>query len=184
MRSHHDQAVNRCGLRSAGGLSCRSAVGADDAAGRALDDVDQGCGRALVAQRLLVRFGQPARLSRAVVANARWHADRRQLHGLPGQDSELRIPASRRAAGRRLLRRAAFGTERGRLQAGLDHYRRQGHDLHVLQSRARLSAADHLPARDRGLAVRAVEGKLNGEEKKIIYPMRRVGCESGEFIRK
>jgi Domain of unknown function (DUF6265) len=29
-----------------------------------------------------------------------------------------------------------------------------------------------------------VEGKLNGEEKKVIYPMRRVGCESGEFILK
>jgi hypothetical protein len=29
-----------------------------------------------------------------------------------------------------------------------------------------------------------VEGKLDGESKQIIYPMRRVGCESGEFIRK
>lgn len=29
-----------------------------------------------------------------------------------------------------------------------------------------------------------VEGKLNGEEKKIIYPMRRISCESGELIRK
>lgn len=28
-----------------------------------------------------------------------------------------------------------------------------------------------------------VEGKLKGEERRIIYPMRRVGCESGEFIR-
>lgn len=29
-----------------------------------------------------------------------------------------------------------------------------------------------------------VEGKLNGEAKQIIYPMRRVDCESGELIRK
>lgn len=28
-----------------------------------------------------------------------------------------------------------------------------------------------------------VEGKLGSEERRIIYPMRRVGCESGEFIR-
>ncbi len=29
-----------------------------------------------------------------------------------------------------------------------------------------------------------VEGKLNGEAKQIIYPMRRIDCESGELIRK
>lgn len=29
-----------------------------------------------------------------------------------------------------------------------------------------------------------VEGKLNGEDRKVIYPMRRIGCESGEFILK
>jgi hypothetical protein len=29
-----------------------------------------------------------------------------------------------------------------------------------------------------------VEGKLNGEDKKIIYPMRRIDCETGEFITK
>jgi len=29
-----------------------------------------------------------------------------------------------------------------------------------------------------------VEGKVNGEDKKVIYPMRRVDCQSGEFIRK
>ena len=27
-----------------------------------------------------------------------------------------------------------------------------------------------------------VEGKLGGEERKIIYPLRRIACESGEFI--
>jgi hypothetical protein len=29
-----------------------------------------------------------------------------------------------------------------------------------------------------------IEGKLKGEDKQVIYPMRRVGCESGELIRK
>ncbi len=29
-----------------------------------------------------------------------------------------------------------------------------------------------------------VEGKINGEEKKVIYPMRRIDCQSGELIRK
>jgi Domain of unknown function (DUF6265) len=30
----------------------------------------------------------------------------------------------------------------------------------------------------------SVEGKLKGEDHKVIYPMRRVDCQSGEFIRK
>jgi hypothetical protein len=29
-----------------------------------------------------------------------------------------------------------------------------------------------------------VEGKVKGEDRQVIYPMRRVDCESGEFIRK
>jgi len=29
-----------------------------------------------------------------------------------------------------------------------------------------------------------VEGKLNGEERRVVYPMRRVGCESGEYLKK
>jgi hypothetical protein len=29
-----------------------------------------------------------------------------------------------------------------------------------------------------------VEGKLNGAERKVTYPMRRIGCESGEVIPK
>ncbi len=28
------------------------------------------------------------------------------------------------------------------------------------------------------------EGKIKGEDKQVIFPMRRVGCESGEFILK
>ena len=30
----------------------------------------------------------------------------------------------------------------------------------------------------------SVEGKVNGEDKKVIYPMRRVDCQSGALIRK
>jgi hypothetical protein len=29
-----------------------------------------------------------------------------------------------------------------------------------------------------------VEGKVNGEEKKVIYPMRRVDCQTEALIRK
>lgn len=28
-----------------------------------------------------------------------------------------------------------------------------------------------------------IEGKLKGEDRKVIYPMRRIDCESGDFIR-
>lgn len=30
----------------------------------------------------------------------------------------------------------------------------------------------------------SVEGKLNGEDRRVIYPMRRIGCESGDAILK
>jgi hypothetical protein len=30
----------------------------------------------------------------------------------------------------------------------------------------------------------SVEGKVKGEEKRVIYPMRRVDCQSGDLIRK
>jgi hypothetical protein len=30
----------------------------------------------------------------------------------------------------------------------------------------------------------SVEGKVKGEEKKVIYPMRRIDCQSGDLIRK
>ena len=103
--------------------------------------------RAGLARWLLGRNGQPARLPRALVAAARRHAARRRLHRLPGQDAELRVPAHRVARGRRLLRRAAVRTAGDRVQARVDRRGRQGLDLHVRQSRQRLSAADHLPAR-------------------------------------
>jgi hypothetical protein len=27
-----------------------------------------------------------------------------------------------------------------------------------------------------------VEGKLGGEDRRVIYPLRRIDCEGGEFI--
>lgn len=29
-----------------------------------------------------------------------------------------------------------------------------------------------------------IDGKLKGEDRQVIYPMRRIDCETGEFIRK
>ena len=29
-----------------------------------------------------------------------------------------------------------------------------------------------------------IEGKLNGEDRQVIYPMRRIGCETGDNILK
>ncbi len=34
-----------------------------------------------------------------------------------------------------------------------------------------------------GWLYETIEGTLNGVERKVIYPLRRVDCESGEFIR-
>jgi hypothetical protein len=30
----------------------------------------------------------------------------------------------------------------------------------------------------------SIEGKLNGEERKVTYPMRRINCETGDVLRK
>jgi uncharacterized protein DUF6265 len=35
-----------------------------------------------------------------------------------------------------------------------------------------------------GWLYQTIEGALNGSERKVIYPLRRVDCESGELIRK
>ena len=62
---------------------------------------------------------------------------------------------------------------------------RAGHDLHVRESRARLSRRrSSTVAGPGGWLYVHVEGKLGGEERKIIYPLRRIDCESGEFIAK
>ena len=49
-------------------------------------------------------------------------------------------------------------------------------------------AADAFPARlvyrrgSEGWLYETIEGTLNGSERKVIYPLRRVDCETGEFI--
>lgn len=50
------------------------------------------------------------------------------------------------------------------------------------------NTADAFPARliyrrgTEGWLYETIEGPLNGADKKVIYPMRRIGCESGELI--
>jgi uncharacterized protein DUF6265 len=53
-----------------------------------------------------------------------------------------------------------------------------------------VSATDEFPQRivyrrgTEGWLYATIEGKLNGEERKVIFPMRRINCETGDFIRK
>ena len=50
------------------------------------------------------------------------------------------------------------------------------------------TAADAFPARliyrrgSEGWLYETIEGTLNGGERRVIYPLRRVDCETGEFI--
>ena len=50
------------------------------------------------------------------------------------------------------------------------------------------TAADAFPARliyrrgSEGWLYETIEGTLNGGERKVIYPLRRVDCETGDFI--
>jgi hypothetical protein len=52
------------------------------------------------------------------------------------------------------------------------------------------AAAETFPQRivyyrgDDGWLYASVEGKINGEDKRVTYPMRRIDCASGEVIRK
>ena len=51
------------------------------------------------------------------------------------------------------------------------------------------SAADEFPKRliyrhgTGGWLYVHVEGKINGEERRVIYPMRRVDCKTGDLLR-
>jgi hypothetical protein len=51
------------------------------------------------------------------------------------------------------------------------------------------NTGDAFPARlvyrrgTEGWLYETIEGTLNGAERKVVYPLRRVDCESGEFIR-
>jgi hypothetical protein len=50
------------------------------------------------------------------------------------------------------------------------------------------NTAEGFPARliyrhaSEGWLYQTIEGTMNGSERKVIYPMRRIDCESGEFI--
>lgn len=52
------------------------------------------------------------------------------------------------------------------------------------------NTADAFPARliyrrgAEGWLYQTIEGSLNGSEKKVIYPLRRIDCESGELVRR
>ena len=52
------------------------------------------------------------------------------------------------------------------------------------------SGVDEFPERilyrrgSEGWLYAAIEGKHNGEDRKVTYPMRRIACESGDFIAK
>ena len=52
------------------------------------------------------------------------------------------------------------------------------------------NTADAFPARlvyrrgTEGWLYETIEGKMNGTDRQVIYPMRRVDCETGELIHK
>ena len=52
------------------------------------------------------------------------------------------------------------------------------------------NTADAFPARliyrrgTEGWLYETIEGKMNGSDRQVIYPMRRVDCETGELINK
>ncbi len=88
-----------------------------------------------------------------------------------GKIAELRVPAHRAARGRRVLRRAAVGTEGGRVQARVDHDRRQGHDLHVRQSASTIfRSGSSTGAATEGWLYATIEGKLKGEDQQGHLP--------------
>ena len=63
--------------------------------------------------------------------------------------------------------------------------RRQRRDLHVRESRRPSSrGGSSIAAASGGWLYAKVEGKVKGADRQVIYPMRRIDCETGEFIRK
>ena len=103
-----------------------------------------------------------------------------------GQDAELRVSADRNASRRHLLRRPAVGKKETAFKfEGEDRERRRTATTTSSSSPIPLgvSAADRLSARHGGWLYATLEGKVNGAERKVIYPMRRVDCETGEVIK-
>ena len=53
-----------------------------------------------------------------------------------------------------------------------------------------VNGADEYPQRmiyhrgAEGWLYATIDGKINGEERKVVYPMRRIVCESGEVVKK
>ena len=59
----------------------------------------------------------------------------------------------------------------------------QGHDLHVREHGRRDFRSGIIYRRGtEGWLYETVEGKLDGSDRKAIYPMRRIDCETGELI--
>ena len=84
----------------------------------------------------------------------------------------------------RLLRFDLVGQEGGRVQAD----RRPPSTTRTRSSPSSTLSmnfrnASYIAAGSEGWLYATVEGKVNGEEKKVIYPMRRVDCQSGALIR-
>ena len=73
---------------------------------------------------------------------------------------------------------SAGGADRG--QDG----RPERHDLHLRQSRPEFPQRIIYRRASEGWLYATVEGKVGGADRQVIYPMRRVDCESGELIRK
>ena len=99
----------------------------------------------------------------------------------------LRVPAHRVARRRRLLRGVALGQKEAafKLVSAVGDDRRQGD----ASSRSRIPQHD-FPQRiiyrrgTEGWLYATIEGKIKGEDARSSIRMRRIDCESGEFIRK
>ena len=102
-----------------------------------------------------------------------------------GQDAELRIPAPRAARRRRLLRRRAVRQE-GRWRSGLRSRPSTGPGIATTRSsrssipRRNSRRRSPTAAHGRGWLYATVDGKIDGADRQVIYPMRRIDCESGE----
>ena len=99
------------------------------------------------------------------------------------QDYEyLRIENAHR---RHLLRHRFRRGRRDRVEAA-DVTRRTAATTSTRSSIPRVEFPRQISYRvtSQGWLYATLDGKVDGANKQVIYPMRRVGCESGELIRK